>query len=89
MFAYGTNEIDAGKTLQMLVSLSEDNTLRKEILWSFDNESVAVVDEKGNEIGSDTQTMTSKAGFFQKIIAFFKKLFGMTKVIPEAFKGLF
>ncbi len=46
----------------------------------------AVVDENGNEISSDTQTMTSKAGFFQKIIAFFKKLFGLTKIIPEAFK---
>ena len=44
-----------------------------------------LVDKDGNEIGSDTRTMTSKAGFFQKIIAFFKKLFGLTKVIPEAF----
>lgn len=30
-----------------------------------------------------------KAGFFRKLIAFFKKIFGMTKVIPEAFKGIF
>ncbi len=45
-----------------------------------------VYDADGNEISSDTQTMTAKAGFFQKIIAFFKKLFGLTKVIPEAFK---
>ncbi len=45
-----------------------------------------VVDADGNEISSDTQTMTAKAGFFQKIIAFFKKLFGLTKVIPEVFK---
>ena len=35
---------------------------------------------------TDTQVMTSKAGFFQKIIAFFKRLFGITKTIPEAFK---
>ena len=45
-----------------------------------------VVDANGNEIGSDTQSMTSKAGFFQKIIAFFKNLFGLTKVIPEVFE---
>ncbi len=45
-----------------------------------------LVDSDGNAIESDTQTMTSKAGFFQKIIAFFKKLFGLTKVIPEAIK---
>ncbi len=42
-----------------------------------------VVDVNGNEIVNDTQTMTSKAGFFRKIIAFFKKLFGLTKIIPE------
>ena len=45
-----------------------------------------VYDKDGNEIGSDTQTMTAKAGFFQKLIAFFKKLFGLTKVIPEMIK---
>ena len=50
---------------------------------------VTVYDKDGNEIGSDTQTMTSKAGFFQKLIAFFKKLFGLTKVIPEAFRPVF
>ncbi len=48
-----------------------------------------VIDKNGNEIGSDTQSMTSKAGFFQKIIAFFKKLFGLTKIIPEIFKPVF
>lgn len=45
-----------------------------------------VVDKDGNEIGSDTQTMTAKAGIWQKIVAFFKKLFGLTKVIPELIK---
>ena len=45
-----------------------------------------VYDKDGNEIDSDEQTMTSKAGFFDKIIAFFKKLFGLTKTIPEVFK---
>lgn len=45
-----------------------------------------VYDKDGNEIGNDSQTMTAKVGFFQKLIAFFKKLFGLTKVIPEMFK---
>ena len=45
-----------------------------------------VYDKDGNEIGSDTQTMTAKAGLWQKIVAFFKKLFGMTKVYSEIFK---
>lgn len=43
-----------------------------------------VVDANDNPIApEDTQDMTSKAGFFQKIIAFFKKLFGLTKTYPE------
>lgn len=49
----------------------------------------SVYDENGNEICKDTQTMKSKAGFFDKFIAFFKKLFGATKVIPQAFKVVF
>ncbi len=48
-----------------------------------------VYDENENVIGVDTQEMTSKAGFFQKIIAFFKKLFGLTKTIPQIYKGIF
>ncbi len=42
-----------------------------------------IVDENENTVSSDEQTMTAKAGFFQKIIAFFKKLFGLTKTIPQ------
>lgn len=44
-----------------------------------------IYDAQGNAVSKDEQTMTSKAGFFDKIIAFFKKLFGLTKVIPQAF----
>ncbi|MBQ4604819.1 MAG: hypothetical protein IJB16_09470, partial [Clostridia bacterium] len=44
-----------------------------------------VYDANGNEVSSDTQKMTSKAGFFQKIIAFFKGLFGLNKTYPQAF----
>ena len=43
-------------------------------------------DANGNVISEDTQKMISKAGFFDKIIAFFKGLFGLTKTIPEMFK---
>lgn len=46
---------------------------------------VTLYDNEGNVICSDTQVMTAKAGFFQKIIAFFKNLFGLTKTISEAF----
>ncbi len=45
-----------------------------------------VYDANGNPVSTDEQEMTSKAGFFQKIIAFFKKLFRMTKTYPDVFK---
>ncbi len=48
-----------------------------------------VVSADGEVIAEDTQKMTSKAGFFDKLIAFFKKLFGLTKTIPQAFKRIF
>ncbi|MBQ4603034.1 MAG: InlB B-repeat-containing protein [Clostridia bacterium] len=45
-----------------------------------------IYDADGNPVSVDEQTMTSKAGFFQKIIAFFKGLFGLNKIIPNVFK---
>ncbi len=48
-----------------------------------------VYDANGNAVSADEQVMTSKAGFFDKIIAFFKKLFGLTKTIPQIYKGIF
>ncbi|MBQ7121066.1 MAG: leucine-rich repeat protein [Clostridia bacterium] len=49
---------------------------------------VSIVDANENVISSDEQAMTSKAGFFDKIIAFFKKLFGLAKTIPQVFKNI-
>lgn len=45
-----------------------------------------VYDADGTELAKDEQTLTAKAGIFVKIIAFFKKLFGLTKIIPEVLK---
>ncbi len=42
----------------------------------------------GNEI-SDSESVTVKGGFFQKIISFFKNLFGMNRTIVQAFKVIF
>ena len=47
-----------------------------------------VYDAEGKIISSDEQTMTSKANFFDRLIAFFKKIFGLTKVFPQVFKGI-
>lgn len=33
---------------------------------------------------AEEYSVKTKADFFQKLIAFFKKIFGLTKVIPEA-----
>ena len=49
---------------------------------------VSVYDKDGNVINSATQEMTAKAGLWQKVVAFFKNIFGMTRTIPEAFKGI-
>ena len=46
-----------------------------------------VKDANGNEITA-SQSLTSKAGFFQKLAAFFKKLFGSNMVIPYVMKNL-
>ncbi len=47
----------------------------------------AVTDANGNEITA-SQKLTSKAGFFQKLAAFFKKLFGSNMVIPSSLNKL-
>lgn len=49
--------------------------------------SVRVVDSEGKTIAESAQTIVSKAGFFDKIIVFFKKLFSLLKTYPQAFKG--
>ena len=43
-----------------------------------------VIDKNGNEV-YDSQTVTVKAGFFQKLISFFKNLFGINRSIVQFF----
>lgn len=73
-FTYSTN----GETCTVSPNKSGDTTF-----------TVTVYDNNGNVICNDTQIMKSKAGFFDKFVAFFKKLFGATKVIPQAFIVVF
>ncbi len=40
-------------------------------------------DTKGDEI-SDSQKVTVKSGFFQKLVSFFKNLFGMSRIIVQS-----
>lgn len=50
---------------------------------------VTIYDAEKNVVSQAEQTMTSNAGFFRKIIAFFKKIFGLTKTIPQIYKDIF
>ena len=59
-------------------------TITAKVVDKTDN---AVKDANGNEITA-SQQLTSKAGFFQKLAAFFKKLFGSNMVIPYALNKL-
>ena len=52
---------------------------------------VKLVDAKGNVLKNasgneikDTETVTVKAGFFQKLISFFKKLFGISQTVVQS-----
>ena len=74
-FSYDVS--DDGKTCTVTPEKSGDTTF-----------TATVYNSSGKEISKDAQIITSKAGIFQKIIAFFKKLFGLTKTIPQAFKGI-
>ena len=46
---------------------------------------VVIENENGSEIG-DTEVVSVNAGFFQKLISFFKNLFGMNRTVFQAFK---
>lgn len=53
-----------------------------------DPNGTVVTNEAGEEI-ADSQTVNVKAGFFQKLISFFKNLFRMNRVITQSvFKGV-
>lgn len=55
----------------------------------FDSNGNVLKDADGNEI-KDSESVTVKGGFFQKIISFFKNLFGMNRtVVQTVFKGIF
>ena len=51
-----------------------------------DSNGVVYEDANGNEI-SDSQTVTVNGGFFQKIISFFKNLFGMNRNVVQMLTG--
>lgn len=75
---FGYSVSSDGTTCKITSSISGNTTF-----------TAIVYDAEGNIVSADEQEMTSKAGFFDKIIAFFKNLFGLTKTISQAFKGIY
>lgn len=50
-----------------------------------DANGTVIKDKDGNEI-SDSQTVSVKSGFFQKLISFFKNLFGLNRTVIQYFR---
>ncbi len=69
-----------GLTCKM-TSVANGNATVKATL--VDENGEAVLDADGNEM-SDSKQLTSKAGFWQKFISFFKNLFGISRVILQS-----
>ena len=69
-----------GLTCKM-TSVANGNATVKATL--VDENGEAVLDEDGNEM-SDSKQLTSKAGFFQKFVSFFKNLFGISRIILQS-----
>lgn len=85
--SYATIQWTADNDNFTIVEISEDGrTCKITPNKSGDTVFTASVINKdnGGVHGRDTQTMTSNAGVFQKILAFFKNLFRFTKDMPEA-----
>lgn len=68
-------------TCKIISNASGDTTFTATVVDSNGN---TVKDANGNIVKSEIK-MTSNAGFFQKIIAFFKGLFGLNKILPQMF----
>ncbi len=49
----------------------------------IESSGITVKDKQGNEI-SDSQTVSVKSGFFQKLISFFKNLFGLNRTVIQS-----
>ena len=64
-----------------VTSVANGNATVKATL--VDENCKVVKDASGNEM-SDSKNLISKAGFFQKLISFFKKLFGISRVILQS-----
>lgn len=69
-----------GKTFEISPEIGSVEVTAKLV----DANGMAVSDSDGNEI-SDSETVTVKSGFFQKIISFFKNLFRLDRSVVQLF----
>ena len=63
---------------------SKENGSSQITVKLVDSEENVLINTKGEEI-ADSQTVTVKAGFFQKLISFFKNLFRINRIVEQAF----
>lgn len=64
-------------------NVSFDSGTRTVDVKIVDKNGVAYQDENGNEI-SDSENITVKSGFFQKLISFFKNLFRISRIVLQS-----
>ena len=74
-----------GKTCAVTSTAKGEVTVTVKLV---DKNGNALSNSEGDEISAQ-QNLTSKAGFFQKLISFFKNLFGMNRIIAQAFKFVY
>lgn len=76
----GENKVGEGETYT--AERAENNfEITVKIVDSDDN---VLLDADGEEV-SDSQSIIVKAGFWQKLISFFKNLFGISRIVEQAF----
>ena len=72
-----------------IFNVSFDNGTKTVEVKIVDSDGNVLKNASGNEI-KDSENVTVKGGFFQKIISFFKNLFGMNRtVVQSVFRGIF
>lgn len=73
--------VESGKGTTFDISLKKGSVEVTAKLVNADG--TIIKDKDGNEI-SDSQTVSVKSGFFQKLISFFKKLFGLNRTVIQS-----
>ncbi len=75
----GSDKVGEGETFEITLEVDTAEITSKIV----NTDGTPLTDKDGNEI-SDSQTVTVKSGFFQKLISFFKNLFRISRLIIQS-----